>query len=230
MKMRKFGILLSLVLFSAISFAQSCDAYIPWETGKKITTESYDDKDKLTGSSTSQVLSITELLGKTEAVVEVENFDKKGESQGKGQLKYYCTGDIFEIDMKSMLPQDQMAGFEGMSIEYKMENMGYPKTMIAGTTLKDGFVEAVISNEGMKFMTMRVDVTNIKVDAIESITVPAGTYTAYKISSDIATKTGFMTMTMKSVQWMVVGLGAVRTETYDKKGKLVEYTVLSKVE
>lgn len=230
MKMRKFGILLGLVFFTAISFAQNCDTYIPWETGKKITTESYDEKGKLTGSSTNQVLSITELPGKTEAVVEVENFDKKGVSTGKGQLKYYCTGDVFEIDMKSMLPQDQMAGFEGMTIEYKMENMAYPKAMVAGMTIKDGFVEAVISNEGMTFMTMRTDITNIKVEAIESVTVPAGTYTAYKISSDVAVKTGFMTVNMKSVQWMVVGLGAVRTESYNKKGALVAYSVISKVE
>lgn len=230
MKMRKFGILLVLVLFTAIGFAQTCDTYIPWETGKKITTQSYDEKDKLTGSGTSQVLSLTELPGKSEAIVEVESFDKKGESEGKGQLKYYCTGDTFEIDMKSMLPQEQMAGFEGMTIEYKMENMSYPKAMVAGTTLKDGYIEAVISNEGMTFMTMRTDITNIKVEAIESITVPAGTYTAYKISSDATVKTGFMTVTTKSIQWMVVGLGAVRSENYNKKGALVGYTVISKVE
>lgn len=228
--MRKFNVLLSLVLFSIAGFAQNCDTYIPWEVGKKITTQSYDSKDKLTGSSTSQVLSITELVGKTEAVVEAESFDKKGVSIGKGQLKYYCSGDVFEIDMKSLLNQEQMAGFEEMTIEYKMENMSYPKSMLAGTTLKDGFVESVISNQGMTIMTMRVDVINTKVEAVESITVPAGTFTAYKISSDIVSKTGFITINMKSVQWMVVGLGAVRSESYNKKGSLVGYTVISSVE
>jgi len=108
--------------------------------------------------------------------------------------------------------------------------MSYPKVMAPGMTLKDGFVEAVISNEGMTFMTMRTDITNIKVEAIESITVPAGTYTAYKISSDFTSKTGFMTINMKTISWMVAGLGAVRTETYSKKGDLVGYSVISKVE
>ncbi len=198
--------------------------------GKKITTENYDDKDKLTGSSTSEVISINQLVDKTEVVVEAESFDKKGVSQGKTQLSYYCTGDVFQVDMKSMLNQEQMAGFEGMSIEYTVENMGYPKAMVAGMTLKDGFVEAVISNEGMTLMTMRTDVKNNKVEAVESITVPAGTYSAYKISSEISSKTGFMTINMKSVQWMVLEIGAVRTETYNKKGTLMGYSVMSKME
>ena len=210
--------------------AQDCEIFIPSQIGKKVTTESYDDKDKLTGSSTMEVLSINTVDGKQEIVVESESFEKKGESQGKGQLKYYCNGDVFEVDMKSMLNQEQMAGFEGMSIEYTMNNLGYPKVMTAGMTLNDGFIESVISNEGIKFMTMRMDITNIKVEAIESITVPAGTFTAYKISSDFTSKTGFMTMNMKSIQWMVTEIGAVRTETYDKKGKLMGYTVVSKIE
>lgn len=230
MKKKKFSILLSFVLFSILGFAQNCDTYIPWEVGKKITTLNYDSKDKLTSSSTSQVLSITEQSGKTEAIVETESFDKKGVSQGKAQLAYYCTGETFEVDMKSMLNQEMMAGYETMTIEYTMENMSYPKNMITGTSLKDGFVEAVISNEGMKLMTMRVDITNTKIEAVESVTVPAGTYTAYKISSDITSKTGFMTINMKSVQWMVIGLGAVRSETYNKKGSLMGYSVISAVE
>ncbi len=228
--MKKIFVLLSIVLLAGASFAQNCEAYIPWQVGKKITTEDYDAKDKLNGSSTSQVIAINELVDKTEVVVETESFDKKGESQGKAQLSYYCTGEVFQVDMKSMLNQQQMAGYEGMTIEYTMENMSYPKAMAAGMSLKDGFVEAVISNEGMKLMTMRVDVTNIKIEAVESVTVPAGTYTAYKISSEIVTKTGFVTINMKSVQWMVAGIGAVRTESYNKKGTLMGYSVMSKIE
>ncbi|MDD3741785.1 MAG: hypothetical protein PHH30_11140 [Bacteroidales bacterium] len=228
--MKKFIVVISIITAVISLSAQDCEIFIPNQIGKKVTTESYDDKDKLTGSSTMEVISINSVDGKQEIVVESESFDKKGESQGKGQLKYYCNGDVFEVDMKSMLNQEQMAGFEGMSIEYTMNNLGYPKVMTAGMTLNDGFIESVISNEGMKIMTMRMDITNIKVEAIESITVPAGTFNAYKISSDFASKTGFMTMNMKSIQWMVTEIGAVRTETYDKKGKLMGYTIVSKIE
>jgi len=228
--MKKFIVVISIITAVISLSAQDCEIFIPNQIGKKVTTESYDDKDKLTGSSTMEVISINSVDGKQEIVVESESFDKKGESQGKGQLKYYCNGDVFEVDMKSMLNKEQMAGFEGMSIEYTMNNLGYPKVMTAGMTLNDGFIESVISNEGMKIMTMRMDITNIKVEAIESITVPAGTFNAYKISSDFTSKTGFMTMNMKSIQWMVTEIGAVRTETYDKKGKLMGYTIVSKIE
>jgi len=228
--MKKTFTFLALTLIGSYGFAQHCDAFIPWNVGKKITTENYDGKNKLTGTTTNKVLSLNDLADKSEAVVEVENFDKKGVSQGKGELKYYCKGETFEIDMKSFLPQEQMAGFKDMTIEFTTDNMAYPKVMTAGTTLKSGFVEAIISNQGMKFMTMRVDVTNIKVEAVESITVPAGTYTAYKITSDVTSKSGFVTVNFKSVQWMVVGIGAVKTETYDKKGNLIASSLITKIE
>lgn len=228
--MKKIILAISAVLLTVSLFAQNCEAYIPFQVGKKVTTESYDDKDKLTGSSTMKVIAINEVDGKQEIVVESENFDKKGESQGTGQFQYYCNGDVFEMDMKTMIDQEQMSGFEDMTIEYTVNNLAYPRVLTAGMTLNDGFVEMVILNQGIKFMTWRIDITNIKVEAIESITVPAGTFEAYKISSDYTSKTGFVTVNMKSVQWMVKEIGAVRTESYDKKDKLMGYTVISKIE
>lgn len=60
--------------------------------------------------------------------------------------------------------------------------------------------------------------------------MPAGTYEAAKISQTLVTKTGFITTEMQSVQWMVKDIGAVRTETYNKNGKLMGYSIVAKVE
>jgi hypothetical protein len=35
-------------------------------------------------------------------------------------------------------------------------------------------------------------------------------------------------VTVKGVQYIAKGIGVVRSETYDKNGKLTEYTIISK--
>ncbi|PLX07796.1 MAG: hypothetical protein C0596_09355 [Marinilabiliales bacterium] len=228
--MRKILLILSVVVFSIGAFAQNCETYIPTTVGTKVTTEHYDKKDKLTSTETTEIKSVEMVDGKQKVVVEVESIDADGISSGKSELTYYCNGNVFEVDTKSMLDQNQMGAYESMQIEYTFENLQYPANMTEGMTLEDGYVEAVVSNEGMKIMTLRVDIKDSKVEAIESITVPAGTYDAAKINQTIISKTGFITIQMQSIQWMVKGIGAVRTETYNKKGKLVGYSIVKSVE
>ncbi|MDD2636722.1 MAG: hypothetical protein PHW82_14620 [Bacteroidales bacterium] len=228
--MKKIIVLFVSLTFAILTLSQNCETYIPTSVGTKITKEHYNKKDKLSSSELTEIKSVEIVDGTQKIVVAVENFDSKGESTGTNELTYYCNGDVFEIDTKSMLDQSQMSAYESMQIEYTSENMQYPANLKQGMSLKDGFVEAVISNEGIKMVTMRVDVKNTKVEAIETIVVPAGTYKAAKISQTLVSKTGFITIEMQSIQWMVKDIGAVRTETYNKKGKLLGYTVISDIE
>lgn len=228
--MKKIILIIGLVTFALLAMSQNCETYISTTVGSKVTTQHYDKKDKLSSTVITEVLSVEMVDGKQQVVVSSESIATDGASSGKSELTYYCDGDTFEVDMKSMLDQNQMSGYENMTIDYTMENLQYPAKMTEGMSLKDGFVQAVVTNEGMKLVTMRVDIKNSKVEAIESITVPAGTYEAAKISQTLVSKTGFITIEMKSIQWMVRDIGAVRTETYNKKGKLVGYSVITSVE
>jgi hypothetical protein len=228
--MKKLTLFFGILLLVTSTIAQDCAAYIPWQVGKKITIANYDSKDKLTGTTVNEVLSITQLDNKTEVIIATENFNKKGESEGKGQLKYYCKGDVFEMDMTSLISPEQLASFKDLKLEFNTVNLKYPKMMTVGMSIEDGFIEVNMVNEGMKMVLMRMDVMNVRVDANESITVPAGTFLAYKVSSDLVSKTGFITVNMKSISWMVAGVGIVRTESYNKKGELISYSVVTKME
>lgn len=225
--MKKFTFIILFLAFSFTVFSQECEAYIPIKVGSKYETQYFDKKDKLTSTSTSEVLSVKTVNGKQEIVIESESFDN-GESIGKTEVTYYCDGENFVVDMKGMLSEEQLQPYEAMDIEYKVENLIYPKKMTDGMTLPDALVEAVVLNEGMKIITLRVDVTNTKV-ATESITVPAGTYKAYKVTSDVLTKIGFIKVYVKTVKWLVKDVGFVRTETYSKRGKLMSYSVISRI-
>jgi len=75
-------------------------------------------------------------------------------------------------------------------------------------------------------MTMVVKIYDRKVEAIEDMTTPAGTFSCYKMTSTIETKTMF-TVIVKSTDWMAKKVGSVRSETFDKNGNLTGYSVLT---
>jgi hypothetical protein len=67
-----------------------------------------------------------------------------------------------------------------------------------------------------------------KCEAIEDVTVPAGTFKCHKITQTVAT-TGYIgrkEVISKTVSWYAPGIGTVKTETYDAKDKLQGSTEL----
>jgi hypothetical protein len=78
-------------------------------------------------------------------------------------------------------------------------------------------------------MKMMAEVTNRKVEAQEDISVKAGTFNCYKFSSTVnGSAMGIKTKT-SNIDWYARGIGVVRTESYDKNGKLQSYTELVEV-
>lgn len=69
-------------------------------------------------------------------------------------------------------------------------------------------------------------ITFRKSEANKSTTTPAGTFDCFKISYDSEIKAG-LKMTVKGVEWVAKNIGVVRSESYDKNGKLTGYTVMS---
>jgi hypothetical protein len=69
-------------------------------------------------------------------------------------------------------------------------------------------------------------VFNRKVEAVENLTTPAGTFECYKISYDIATKM-MVNVKAKATEWYSNGVGMVKSETYSTDGKLIGSNVLT---
>jgi hypothetical protein len=75
-------------------------------------------------------------------------------------------------------------------------------------------------------MTMTINISNRKVEAVQDVTTDAGTFKCYKISYDIATKMMF-NVKAKGVEFYNDDIGIVRSESYTTSGDLQGYTVLS---
>lgn len=216
------------ILLSYMAYSQTCVSYYPGKTGATWEMQNFDAKDKLTGSNKSKVLSFNEISNGYTLEIESESFDDKSKPTYKDTMQMKCVDGIFLFDMTSFMDPQTMSGYEGMQVSMDVKNMEFPGTLTAGMSLPDASLTMVVSNQGIKMMTMTILVTNRKVESYEDVTVPAGTFKAYKISFDTSSKMMF-TVKTRSVQYWVPGKGMVRTESYNDKGKSLGYSVLSSI-
>ena len=221
-------ILLSLTL-PVLAQAVACNAYMPSETGTVMEQTMYNKKGKVIGTNVMELVLVEQKDEETHFKVHQQSLDKKGNVTYETDLGYKCVDDTFYIDMSSFMNGEAMGAYSEMDLSVTMEEIDIPVNAQPGQKLKDGNLQMKMSG-GMPFnMTIKVDVLNRKVEAVESITTPAGTFDCVKISQDIVTKM-MMTVKAHSVDWYARGVGVVRTESYNKKGKLTGYTELTRLE
>lgn len=114
-----------------------------------------------------------------------------------------------------------------MDVTIEADNLTYPSVLKVGEKLDDGQLVMKVKTDGMTIATITLTVHNRKVEAKESITTDAGTFSCYKISYDITNKVGFITTNLSVIEWMAHGVGLVKSETYNRRGRLTGYSKLT---
>jgi len=219
----KIIILIGLYFISFTSVSQdACKTYYPLEEGVKFEMTTYNKKGKKEGVVNYKVTDIDNDTATIETII----YDEKGKEIITSNYQILCEGDKISIDFKSMISPEMFKQYKDMDMDITGNNIELPNDLQIGQTLKDARMNMAINMGGIK-MNMSVDMLNRKVNNKESITTPAGTFECYALSYDSEIKMGFK---MKFIikEWIAEGVGVVKSETYNKKGKLMGYSELTK--
>jgi len=120
---------------------------------------------------------------------------------------------VLELDMKSFATSRTKK-----FIEIEGDKIRIPSTLAPGDKLDDAkFILTV--NMGFK-IKVDVSLTEQECLVIEEVTVPAGTFKCYKVTQTSTAAVMRKTITNKIVTWYAPGIGSVKSETYNEKGKL----------
>ena len=217
-----------LLLSPLALHAQECMG-VTLKPGSGYEMLSYDSKGKENGRMVYKIKNVSKDGPDSVIEMEFENFDKKDKSQTTNTFKMRCNGNEMRVDAASMMPQGSQ--FESFDLKFTSKDIIYPANLSVGQKLPDGSFRGEGAT-GPMTVTMDADFTNRKVESKEQITVPAGTFDVFKISSD-------MNINMKTVMKVSFDFSSVsyrspkvlwdiKTETY-RKGKLSGSTVLSKI-
>ena len=225
--------LLCLLPF-AKSHSQTCLG-LTFKPGMTYELLSYSAKDKPNGRMLYTVKDVRREGAATIIELEFQMTDEKGKSQvNPSMVKYTCTGTEMIADLSGMM-NASAGSLKNSEVRMKTNQLAYPAKLVSNVKLPDGLMESELYTDGNKMMDMTISMANRQVGNQESITVPAGTYNAWKISSDSEMKNRVMGMGLPAFRMQTVSyrtndvLMDIRTETY-RNGKLVGYTVLGKID
>lgn len=185
------------------------------QNGKTIEMTIYNKKGQENGKQVYTVSDFKTSGGTASATIHSEMFDKKGKSITTAQSTVQCKGGIMLVDLKMSMPQTPQ--LKNVSASTESFYVDYPAKMNVGDALADAHMSMDIDMQtGMK-QNVKMDITDRKVEAKESVTTTAGTWDCFKITSH--NKTVIKTMgigipiNIDNTEWFAPGAGIVKTSS-----------------
>ena len=211
---------------------------------------SYLEMDGNGATTATMVYSVDSMTGDAvngSAKVKFESAGKQSSEAAAANFIYYKFKDgESTIDMNAFFEEDVLgefidaaAGAEGIEateeekkkaieevkklIEVSGEVRGIPRYPVIGALPDYEFVFK------FSFVSMSVKGTERKISGKEKLTTPAGTFDCFIMEETVTTKAMMQKEVEKTVSWYAYGVGLVKENTYDKKGKLVSTTLLNSI-
>lgn len=217
--------ILLFVVAMASSFVASaqCNPYYNFKEGASWETTSYSAKDKPAGREVYTIKYLKDTNNGWESEMNMKSYDKKDELIIDKDIEIGCEDGVIKLNMDRFFPEETMQAFKDMDMSIDTENLEIPSELSVGMELKD----ASLTISGNIPFKMEVNVVNRKVESKESITTPAGTFECYKITYTVNTKS-IMSIETQGADWVANDIGTVKSENYNKNGKLQNYSLLTK--
>ncbi len=222
---------LAACLFSTICPAQSCMG-VTLKTGQTFEMSMFSAKDKLTGKVNYTVDNVRREGSSTLVDMTARMQDDKGKQQLPYTIRYTCTGNELMADLSGMAQSMQNAGMKDAQLKMKTNQLVYPGTLSVGQKLPDGQMEADFISNGSTLMEMSMTMSNRLIEGQQPVTTPAGTFDTHKITSDLSFTNRVMGIPIRGTMRVVSYRASkqildIKSETYNKNGKLMGYSLLS---
>lgn len=225
MKKIYISLIMALMVFLPL-ISQDCNLYYPAEIGAVRELTSYDKKDKVTSKVVQEITDFQKSGSNVEIQVKSTVFDDKGEQIAETEIRVGCENGTFKMDMSDYISQ-LVQQYQSMEVILTGDDLVFPSKMKQGDELPEGKMNIKVNSEGITLMNMDVTITDRKVEAIENVTTPAGSFECYKISYTTIAKTRILTITTSAIEWISENVGVVKSESFSKNGKSTGYTLLT---
>ena len=222
--------ILFLFTFIATQFLYAQDScsrsrYYPFTEGAKFQITTYDKKDKAAAIADYLVESIESSAQGEKATIATTVKDDKGKDLVATTFDVLCINGAISIDFKSLMPPGMLDQYKNLDYKISGTNMEIPANLEVGKTLPDANMTMDISMAPMK-MQLQVNITNRQVEGKEPVTTQAGTFDCFVITYTTEFYMG-MSRQSSSKQWIAEGVGMVKQEDYDNKGRVASSSVLT---
>lgn len=229
---------------SQLSFEKAAPCAQPFglHVGQNLEYQMLDAKGKQTSTWRYRVLTVsTDTSGKkkkrvatTSVRLKSGHYDLANRVLEQQDLTYRCRQDTVYTDGLGEINYDGLKSFRDRLMAYKGKPLVWPLRPQSGSALPSGGAVVQVSSPSVAIAKVETNVKQRKTGAgLMSVTVPAGTFSCYTVESqrELATAARadlVLKNTGREVDFYAPAVGIVKTEYYDKGGKLVQTKVLSK--
>jgi hypothetical protein len=224
--MNKLFLTITICIFWSVNLLgqDKCSKYYPLEKGTSFQLTMLDNKDKTTGIIDYLVKEYSD----NTATLSYEMHDEKGKLIATSEYGITCNDDGVSIDFNSLAAPGMLEQYKDMEVDISGSDLIIPNNLAVGQTLPDANMLMNVKMSPIN-IKMNFDILNRKVEGKETITTSAGIFNCFIISYDHESKMGIK-ISGSAKQWLAEGIGMVKQETYNKKGKLIGSTLLTKFE
>jgi DUF3108-like len=228
--MKLFKIAFIFILTIQLGYSQNnCQPYVPTEKGATWEITNYTAKGKATGKIAYELIDKVENGNDVTFKIKTTTYDKKGKEVYSNIFEAKCIDGEFDFDMAFKMDGSALQAYENMDVQIDASKFEIPSfDASAGSKLDDSSLEIKVGSGGMSMFKMTILVTDRIVEAVEKISTPAGSFNCIVLSQKVNTKM-MIRVQGTSKEWYAENIGLVRSESYNKKGKLMGYSVLSKL-
>lgn len=215
--------------FSSIAIAQDCNAVPFMNTGASLEYTSYNKKGKKENITTHETLSVTGENNDLSARIKATVRDQKKEETFSTEYNATCKNGLFALDMLRFFNFDKLSEHNKNNLSLKIDGdvLEFPVGMKPGDQLNDGNIAIKVNSDNFTLVTMTFKVFNRKIIGQETITTSAGTYNCQKVTFNFESKFGIINVKGTGVEWYYNDAMVVKSESYNKKGKLIGYHELT---
>lgn len=208
--------------------ATGCTSFLWFKEGTVAEYSVKDASGNEKSHTTSTVTNVRNENGET-----IADFTTSFGTGKAISVTYKCNGDKIYMDMKGLFEKNFSALAEkgGMKLEMNDAYLSFPSTMKPGDELEGATIKVIATKDGKPVMTTISEVKDRIVESIEKQSTPAGSWDCLKITETNITSSEMMGKQLPGKEehttyWFAPEVGMVKTESFDKDGKLITETDL----
>lgn len=230
--MKKLFLTITVLLsFTMNCLAQElCESFSMLRNGTHLEYTDYDKKGKAISKSSHTTSQVVNEGQKISAKIKIESSDiKKQQNTFSSEYEISCKNGVLSIDMQRFFDNNQLSQFSDtkFDVEISGDALDFPADGKSGDILNNGSLTIKVSTDGVAIITTTMNISNRTIGGTESISTDAGTFSCKVISYDFDTKAGFVKVKGSAKQWFTADQVMVKSENYNKNGKLLSVSKLT---
>lgn len=235
MKYIALAILLTFFVQPVLAQAPTCPPLASVSVGAEFIYQTFDGKHRLLNTNRYSVVSNRIESGYQTMYMDEEVLESRGRLLLKGEHIIRCQDNVLFYDMTKMVPTEALVGAETSEVRTDRNLLKIPIQLELQQKLPEATVSMEVGPEASgNLMTIDFTISNRTVTGMDSLQTAAGIYYTALIEQKTTTRSKVLmmrkTLELQEKVWYDMSRGIlIRKEDFDKKGKMIGYTILTQM-